>query len=33
MRPGIVAASMAIQTLSNELEILERLSIGANREY
>jgi hypothetical protein len=33
MRRPIVVASMAIQILLNELEILERLFIGVKREY
>jgi hypothetical protein len=33
MRRAIVAASITIQILSNEVEILERLFIGAKREY
>jgi hypothetical protein len=33
MRRAIVVASMAIQIVSKELEILERLFIGAKREY
>jgi hypothetical protein len=33
MRRAIVVASMAIQILSNELEILEKLFIGAKRDH
>jgi hypothetical protein len=33
MRRPIAVASMAVQILSNELEVLERLFIGAKREY
>jgi hypothetical protein len=33
LRLATVVASMAIQILSDELEILERLFTGAKREY